>query len=104
MFGIFDTKELDSFAQTLVADIAKRIPPAEMHTPQKNSPHKLSRALEDLYRRVVQYNTEHPLGIYKKAKLGNTLRWELKSLGYDPALVEHIVKNVVMHLSKKKTK
>ena len=38
---------------------------------------RLTRILEDVCNKAVAYKNEHKLGVYKKARLGKTFRWEL---------------------------
>jgi hypothetical protein len=45
--------------------------------------------------------TEHKLGVYKKARLGNTFRWELEDRGYSKAFIETATEGLVVYLSRK---
>jgi hypothetical protein len=40
------------------------------------------------------------LGVYGKAKLGTTFKWELKELGYDDDFVDEFTRNLLLHLSR----
>lgn len=95
-------KEVDLFAKTLAQDIAKRYPPS-MDTAQEKrvSANRLTKILEDAYAKAKQFNQEKQLGTYKKAKLGNTFRWELKELGYSKEFIEVATEGLIVYLSKK---
>jgi hypothetical protein len=49
---------------------------------------------------VLKFHKAQNLGLFKKAKLGNTLRWALSDLGYSKKLVEGVVKGMLVQLSK----
>ena len=40
------------------------------------------------------------LGIYKKAKLGNTFKWELKEMGYDEKFTETATEGLIVYLTR----
>ncbi|HYE36626.1 hypothetical protein [Methylocaldum sp.] len=103
MFGWFKkNKELDVFAKTLAQDIAKRYPPAMDSTKEKKiSVNRLSRILEDSYNKAQQYKQANKLGVYRKARLGNNFRWELKELGYSSEFIDTATEGLVVYLSRK---
>ena len=51
--------------------------------------------------KAVAYKNEHKLGVYKKARLGNTFRWELEALGYSKKLIETATEGLVVYLTRK---
>jgi hypothetical protein len=55
--------------------------------------------LEGLGARAVRYQSEHKLGLYKKAKLGNVFKWKLKDLGYSDNFAERATKEIVTRLA-----
>jgi hypothetical protein len=57
------------------------------------------RALESVYAQAREYRVQPPLGVYKKARLGNTFQWELKDKGYSEAFVDETTKGLVLSLS-----
>ncbi|MDD2767306.1 MAG: hypothetical protein PHT19_01150 [Methylococcus sp.] len=95
-------KEVDLFAKTLAQDIAKRYPPS-MDTAQEKrvSANRLTKILEDAYAKAKQFNQEKRLGTYKKAKFGNTFRWELKELGYSKEFIEVATEGLIVYMSRK---
>ncbi len=102
------SKSVDEFARTLATELSKKYPP-EIQNPKDEkdkssarvSEKRLTRILEDLYAKARQFHTENKLGIYKKARLSNTFRWELDALGYSKDFVELAVEGMVVYLTRK---
>ena len=102
LFGSTSGKDIDTFAKTLAQDLAKRYPPAlDKGSERKISQKRLTTILEDTYTRAVAYKTEHKLGVYKKARLGNTFRWELQDMGYSEKFVELATEGMIVYITRK---
>lgn len=102
LFGSVSGRQVDDFAKLLVVEIAKYYPPVENPDgPRKVSQKKVASVLEGTLKKAVDFKKQHRLGIYKTARLGNTVRWELKERGYSEAFVEALVKDLVIRLSVK---
>ena len=102
LFGSVSGKDVDLFAKTLAEDIARQYPPALDNAPDRTlSEKRLSRILEGVCNKAVEYKNEHKLGVYKKARLGNTFRWELESLGYSKKMIETATEGLVVYLTRK---
>ena len=99
LLGMFDTRELEEFAATLAADLGRRFPPASESRTDPGAKHQIKVILEGLGARAVRYQTEHKLGVYKKAKLGNVFKWKLKELGYSDDFAERATKDIVTRLA-----
>ena len=99
ILGMFDTRELEEFAATLAADLGRRFPPASESRTDPGAKHQIKVILEGLGARAVRYQTEHKLGVYKKAKLGNVFKWKLKELGYSDEFAERATKDIVTRLA-----
>ena len=103
LFGSVSGKQVDEFAKGLAQDIAKRYPPAmdkgsgEPRISQK----RLTEILEETFNKAAAFKEEHRLGTYKKARLGNTFRWELSELGYSEKFVEMATEGIVIYVSRK---
>lgn len=101
-FGSVSGKQVDEFARSLVAEIARYYPPVPgADGARKVSQKKVASVLEESLRNAVDFKKQHKLGIYKTARLGNTFRWELKELGYGEQFVEALVKDLVIRMSVK---
>jgi len=95
------TEQIDEFAKSLVQDLAKRYPPSLAADPSvKISEKRVTKTLEGVYAKAAQYKKEHKLGIYKKARLGNSFRWELEELGYNKQFIEVATEGLIVHLTR----
>ena len=101
-FGLFGKSKTDEFARSLAQDIAKRYPPVIANNPEQMVFQKrLTSILEDAFNRARQFNAENRLGMFKKAKLGNTFKWELKEMGYDKKFVDMATEGLIVYLTRK---
>lgn len=103
LFGSVSSKEVDQFAKSLAQEIAKRYP-ASIDTgggERKLSQKRLTSILEDAYQKAIEYKRQHRLGVYKKARLGNTFRWELEELGYSKRFIETATEGLVVYITRK---
>jgi len=110
LFDRFSSKEVDTFAKSLAEELAKQYPPA-MENPAEGTNTKrmggqitekrLTRILETLYEKALVFRATHKLGVYRKARLGNTFRWELESLGYSRKFIDVAVEGLVVYMSRK---
>lgn len=102
LFGSVSGKQVDEFAKSLVAEIARYYPPEPgADGARKVSQKKVASVLEGSLNKALDFKKQHKLGIYKTARLGNTFRWELKERGYDGQFVEALVKDLVIRMSVK---
>lgn len=104
LFGSVSSKQVDEFAKGLAQDIAKRYPPTmdKGEGERKISAKRLTSILEEAFNKAAAYRDQHKLGVYKKARLGNTFRWELTELGYSDRFVETATEGLVVYVSRKK--
>jgi len=97
----FSTRKVTEFAKGLAQDVAKRYPPAIANNPaQMVSQKRLTSILEEAFVRAAEFKREHKLGWYKKAKLGNEFRWELKELGYDKQFIEVATEGLIVYITR----
>ena len=102
LFGSVSGKEVDGFAKTLAQELAKRYPPAlDKDSERKISQKRLTMLLEDTFNRAAEYRKQHKLGVYKKARLGNTFRWELQEMGYSEKFVEIATEGLIVYITRK---
>jgi len=98
----FSTRKVNEFAKSLAQDVARRYPPAIANNPaQIVSQKRLSGILEEAFTRAAEFNREHKLGWYKKAKLGNEFRWELKEMGYDEKFINKATARLIVCLTRR---
>jgi hypothetical protein len=102
LFGSVSGKEVDGFAKTLAQELAKRYPPAlDKDSERKISQKRLTTLLEDTFNRAAEYRKQHKLGVYKKARLGNTFRWELQEMGYSQKFIEAATEGLIVYITRK---
>jgi len=98
---LFGPSKIDVFAKSLAQDIAKRYPPVIANNPdQMVSQKRLTTILEDTFNRAQQFNRENELGMFKKAKLGNSFKWELKEMGYDEKFIDMATEGLIVYLTR----
>ena len=101
LFGTVSGKQIDEFAKTLAQDLAKRYPPAlDKGGVRRISQKRMTTILEDTCNRALEYKRQHKLGVYKKARLGNTFRWELQEMGYSEGFVETATEALIVYITR----
>jgi len=103
LFGSASGKDVDNFAKNLAQDLAKRYPPSmdKGAAERKLSQKRLTTILEDAFGKATEFKNQHKLGIYKKARLSNTFRWELQELGYSDRFIEVATEGLLVYISRK---
>jgi hypothetical protein len=102
IFARFSSKDVDQFAKSLAVDISKRYPPSlDQAKEKKISQNRIAKVLEDAYRKAVEFKSNTHLGVYRKARLGNTFRWELTELGYSKPFVEMATEGLIVYITRK---
>jgi len=100
IFGSVSGKQVDEFARGLVAEIAAYYPPApDAAGARKASQKKVASVLEGALKKATDFKKQHKLGIYKTARLSNTVRWQMTDMGYSKEFTEALVKDLVVRLS-----
>jgi hypothetical protein len=100
-FKFLDTSGVEQFATELAEDLGRRFPPAAEARTDAGRHHQLKVIMDGLALRAVQYREQNQLGMYRKAKLGNSFRWKLTSLGYSDDFVERATSDIVTRLAQK---
>lgn len=100
LFKKISNQAIDEFAKGLTASLVKRVPPGTA-TPGsgKKGEKQLAKALNRVLVDAREFQREHRLGIYGKARVANTFKWELRELGYPDEFIEAATKAVVLSLS-----
>lgn len=95
----FDVKEVDAFADSIVAELRDRYPPSGVELPAKKAMERLRKNFARLFARIDAFARTRPLGLYQKARLGNRIKWALKDAGYPEEFVEIFTRELVMHVT-----
>ena len=98
LFNRVRGRDIEQFATELAQDFAKAYPLADAQG-DRNTLKKLARAIDDACGRAAAFQKEKKLGVYGKAKLGTTFKWELKSHGYRDDFIDEFTRKLLLHLS-----
>jgi hypothetical protein len=86
----FSAGEAVLFAHEIVREVNRLFPPAEQKG--KAIPAKTyQRKFDSLIVRVRTFSSRHKLNIYKKAKLLNTIKWEMKDAGHEEVVINEFI-------------
>jgi hypothetical protein len=100
-FGLFANKHVTEFAAKLTDKLAKRYPPGIDVNPEKKvSQARLTRVLEETLQQAADFQREHKLGMFAKAKLGNEFKWRLKELGYSEKFIEVATEGLMVYITR----
>ena len=61
---------------------------------------RVTSILEDTFSRASEFKRQHKLGVYKKARLGNTFRWELEEMGYSKKFIELATEGLIVYVTR----
>jgi hypothetical protein len=97
MFGDwFNCKEIDEMIDSIVAELVKRFPPGSV---DGMSPEKAAKRLKGVhnaaFNHVDAFARSRRLNLYKKAHLGNRLKWALRDAGYPDAFADALTSEFV---------
>jgi hypothetical protein len=99
MPGWFNTKELDEFADALVAELKQRFPPPGDKVPRGKGLERLTRSFGVTFARIDTLARSQKLNFYKKAHFANRVRWALAEAGYPKDFVATMTQETLLHLS-----
>jgi hypothetical protein len=86
--GWFDTAEVDSFARAVIEELLRRMPPGEISASDRKSDQRFQRMTEVLSDRARAFGSALRPNVYKRARLGNKVKWALKEAGYPDAFAD----------------
>jgi len=99
MLKWFDSKEVDKFADWLAAEIIKRYPPTGLDTDWRKASQRLRKVHDSLFVRVQAFARENSLNVYKRARLGNRVKWAMRDAGYPLRFSDEFTHEVVTVIS-----
>jgi hypothetical protein len=86
----FNAGEAVLFAQGIVGDVNRLFPPQDQKG--KAIPTKIyQKKFDSMVVRIRTFSSGHKLNIYKKAKLLNTIKWEMKDAGHDEIIINEFI-------------
>jgi hypothetical protein len=95
MLDWFNCKEVDEFADGVVADLVKRVPPSAIEVPAKKTAQRLRTTNDMIFARADAFARSRRLNLYKKAHLGNRVKWALREAGYPEEFVDALTYELV---------
>ncbi len=93
------SKEVDDFADSIVAELIERHPPRGDDTGERKELARLRKAFSRIFSRIDAFARAHPLNLYNKARLANRVQWALKDAGYRADFVETATHEVATHVA-----
>ena len=99
LFGIFKNKEIDAFARNAVDRFAKRCPATLQDEASARGDQSRTAAIRTLHSDVLELRRRMPLGVYRKAYMANSLKWELKERGFRKEFVNSVVYDLLFALA-----
>jgi len=95
VIGWFDCTAVDEFADAVVADLLKRVPPPSIASVGKVTAKRLKSTNDMIFARAESFARAQPLNVYKKAHLGNRVKWALREAGYSEEFVDALTYELV---------
>lgn len=94
--------EDEEFAKRAAENIERRLPPT-VASSRKNklNVQRLGDIFESILGEATQYNRNKRPNFFRRARIANIFRWELKGYGYPDEFISEITKALVIYMSKK---
>jgi hypothetical protein len=97
MFKLGRSREVDDFAIALAREFIGLIPPGA----EPPAAQRIAKAVDQICNRAKAFQQEKRLGIYGRAKLGTSFKFELKSAGYPSEFVDDLTRQLLFIVSGK---
>jgi len=95
----FNSEEVVLFAQEIVLEINRLFPPTDQKG--KAIPTKVfQKKFGSLIARTRTFALKHKLNTYKKAKLLNTIKWEMRDAGHEETIINEFISFLTPLLNK----
>ena len=99
LFSWLDTKEVDAFADSVVAELLRRFPPSGVDLSSKKAVDRVVRQVDALMARVAEFARGRRLNVYKKARFGNRIKWALKEASYPALFIDVMTHELVTQVT-----
>lgn len=97
--GWFKTKDIDVFADSIVAELVKRFPQSGVDVSTRKSTERAMKNLEKMYASITAFATQRRPNLYQKARFGNRIKWALKDAGYPAPFVDLVTHEFLKQLT-----
>ena len=94
-----DTKEVDEFADSIVAELQQRFPPTGVDLSTRKAIDRVMKNVERIGARVAEFGRARRLNVYKKARFGNRIKWALKEAKYPDLFVDVMTQELITQLT-----
>ena len=95
----FNAEAAETFAQEIVREVNRLFPPSDQKG--KAIPTKeFKRKFDSLVVRTQAFVRKNKLNIYKKAKLLNTIKWDMKEAGHEEVVINEFISFIIPLLNK----
>lgn len=91
----FKSSDVDAFADSIVGELKRRFPPAGIDMDAKKARERIQKTYQLIFARIESFARSADLNLYRKARLGNRVRWALVEAGYPKQFVEAFTHEVV---------
>lgn len=95
----FSTASASEFGIRLAQNYAREFALINSETNKSKREKKRNKLLASMLADAKDFNAANKLNIYKKAKLGNAIKWTLKDLGYDDKIIDSLLKEIFIALA-----
>ena len=99
MLDAFNSKEVDDFADSIVAELREHHPPRTESAGGAKEVARLRKAFSRVFARIDSFARLHRLNLYTKARLANRVRWGLKDAGYREDFIATATQEVATHVA-----
>jgi phosphoglycerate dehydrogenase-like enzyme len=95
MFNFGKSREIEEFAVALAREFSTRFPPGTRSAEAQ----RFARAVDEICNRARAFQREKKLGIYGRAKIGTSFKFELKNAGYPDEFIDSLTHQVLLVMS-----
>lgn len=95
----FSTASASEFGTRIAQHYACELRLINSETNKSKREKKHKKLLANIMAQTKDFNAANKLNIYKKAKLGNAIKWTLKDLGYDEKIIDSLLKGIFIELA-----
>jgi hypothetical protein len=95
----FNTKEVDEFADSVVAELLQRFPPTGVDLSTRKAIDRVVKNVDKLALRVADFGRSRKLNVYQKARFGNRVKWALKEAQYPAQFVDVMTQELVTQIT-----
>jgi hypothetical protein len=99
MFSRRRSREIEDFAISLAQEFARRCPPDGTQDRERTT--QVAKAIDDTCNKAANFQREHGLWMYGRAKFGTAFKIELKQKGYPAEFVSTLTTQMLLNMSGK---